>query len=178
MHRAIIFLIAVFLLVTCQSDQRSARAAEEARIEKEVTRRVKVEVAQKVDALEQKYSVRQAELRTIRAVGFILLAGGSLGSLIWLQRNHAYVPPQPGERNLQMPTWLDHFRLPSTRVLDLQPQQPQPSIISPAPPAPPAPQDAWNQDNSAAPHHRVRRRRRHRNRTHRNQDHDAPSRDR
>jgi len=177
MQWAIVFLIAVFLLITCQDNDRSARIAEKARIERiekeadqrverEVARRVEAEVAAKADALEQKYRVRQAQLRTIRAVGFILLAGGALGGLIWLQRNHAHVPPQPGERNLQMPTWLDHFALRPNRVLDLPPHQLPPS------PASPAPQDAWNQTNSTPPRRRARRRR-HRNRNrNRNQDHD------
>jgi len=182
MHWIIIAAVALFLLFTCQDSDRSARAAEKARIERiekdanqrverEVAQRVEAEVAAKVDALEQKYGARRAELKTIRAVGFILLAGGALGGLIWLQRNHAYIPPQPGERNLQMPTWLDHFTLPSTRVLDLPPHQLPPS------PASPAPQDASNQTNSTPPRRRARRRRR-RNRNHRNQDYDETPRNR
>ena len=166
MQWAIAIAVALFLFFTCQDNERSARearAAREARMEKDVARRVKQEVARKTEELEQKYSIRQAELRTVRAVGFILLAGGALGGLIWLQRNHAYTPPQPGERNVQMPIWRDHYSLPSTRVIDLPPHPP---ITSPAS------QDTRNQPNSTPPRRRARRRR-HRNQTHRNQDHDA-----
>ena len=187
MQWVVIAAVVLFLLFTCQDNNRSANAAaQKARIEQEaaqrfeqeVARRVEIEVKEKVaekeEALELKYGARRAELKTIRAVGFILLAGGALGGLIWLQRNHAYSPPQPGERSLQMPSWRDHWGLRSTRVLDLPPHQTHPSMTSPASPAP---QGAWNQTNNTPPRRRARRRRHRINRTHRNQDYDATPRD-
>lgn len=173
MQWIIAIAVVLFLLITCNGEQ-SKRAAEEARIQKEVSRRVANEVAQKVAVIERKTNIRQAELHTIRVVGFILLAGGSLGGLIWLHRYRAYVPPQPEERQLQMPTWLDHFTLPFNRVLDLQPPaQPAPSSFLPSP----APQDAWI-DNNTPPRRRRASRRRRRNRNHRNHDYDETPRDR
>ena len=166
-----------------------ARAAERAQIQSEIDHRVELEVAQKlavqVAAIEKKTNARLTELRTVRIVGFILLAGGSLGSLIWLQRNRSYIPPEPGERDLQMPTWLDHFTRPLTRVLDLRP----PSLpVTPAPPVTPAlppaptPRDMWDEPNNQPRHHRESRRHHryhnHRNRNHRDQDHDETPRDR
>ena len=166
-----------------------ARAAERAQIQSEIDHRVELEVAQKlavqVAAIEKKTNARLTELRTVRIVGFILLAGGSLGSLIWLQRNRSYIPPEPGERDLQMPTWLDHFTRPLTRVLDLRPPSlpvtPAPPVI-PAPPPAPTPRDVWNEPNNQPRHHRESRRHHryhnHRNRNHRDQDHDETPRDR
>jgi hypothetical protein len=169
MQWIIAIAVVLFLLMTCNSEQ-SNRAAEEARIQKEVSRRVEYEVALKVADIERKTHIRQAELHTIRVVGFILLAGGSLGGLIWLHRYRAYVPPQPEERQLQMPTWRDHFTLPFNRVLDLQPPAQPASLPSPAPP------DAW-MDNNTPPRRRRASRRRRRNRNHRNHNYDETPRD-
>ena len=174
MQWAVVFVIAVFLLITCQDDKRSTRAAQEARIEREVKQRVEREVAAKTAAIEEKYGVRKAQLRTIRVVGFILLAGGALGGLIRLQRHRPAIPLQSGERQLRTPAWRDHHPVPTTRVLDLQPGPSPASIIPPATPAPP---EAWMDDNT--PPRRRARRRRHRNRNpNRNQDHDATPRHR
>ena len=165
MWKRTILLAAVLLLCGCPKDESATKPskAEQARIEKEV--------ATRVAAAKEDMKVQKDRLKTIRVVGFILLAGGALGGLIWLQRNRAYVPPQPGERNLQMPTWLDHFTLPSTRVLDLPQHPSHPSLTSPAP------QDAGTENTGTPPHRRARRRR-HRNRTHRNPYHDATPSDR
>ena len=116
MQWAIAFFIAMYLLCTCQKEERSSRAAQEARIEQEVKERVEQEVA-----IEQKTNVRQAELRTYRVAGFVLITSGALACLFWLQRTRSYVRSQPRDYNLQVPAGRGHFPVPTTRVFDLQP---------------------------------------------------------
>ena len=148
-------LAALLLLSGCPQEEAKPSRAEEARIEKEVAVRVAV--------AKEELKIQKSRLKTIRVVGFILLAGGALGGLIWLQRNHAYTPPQPHERTLQMPSWRDYWALPSTRVLEL----PRP--------VPRAPLDARVEGEPTPPRRRASRRRhrhRNRNRTRRNQDHE------
>ncbi len=61
-----------FMLAACQEDQKSA---EEARIEREVARRIAAERRQS--------EIRAERLRTLRIVGFLVLSGGALGTIIW-----------------------------------------------------------------------------------------------
>lgn len=117
-------LLAVLLMPGgCRDDpsdpgqsSKSSQAAEAARIEKEVVQRVAV--------VEQDLKVRQTRLHTYRTLGFIVLAGGAVGGLIWLQRHRSSNPAQSQERPLQLTRWWDHYTVPSTRVLELPPAAP------------------------------------------------------
>ena len=167
MHRAILIAIVLFVIITCHKDERAARAAEEQRIQQEVNRRVKIEIAQKEEALEKKYSIRAEQLRTVRTVGCILLAGGSLAGLLRLRSRRSRIPVQPRGPDLETPVRQSHRPEPATRIIDLQPPS------SPASPAPPASQ------GTRTDHNILRRawasRRRYRTR-HRNQGQDEPPR--
>ena len=164
MHWVILIAIALFLLFTCQQDEQAARAAEKQRIEQEVNRRVKIEVAQKEAAIEKKYSVRAEELRTVRTAGYILLAGGSLAGLLRLLYRRSRIPVQPREPGLeiQTPVRRAHRPEPTIRVIDLQP------------PSSPASQGTWMDTNILRRGRALRRH--HRNRNHGNQDQDQPPR--
>jgi len=153
MCKRTLMLAALLLLCGCPKDESDSKPsrAEQARIEKEVATRVAV--------AKEEMKVEKSRLKTIRLVGFILLAGGALCGLVWLQRNHSYFPPQPQERHLQMPSWRDYWAIPSTRVLDL----PQPAQR--------APLDARVEGETEPPRRRApRRRHRHHSRNRRNQD--------
>ena len=128
-------LLAVLLMLGgCREDpsdpgqsSKSSQAAEAARIEKEVVQRVAV--------VEQDLKVRQTRLHTYRTLGFIVLAGGAVGGLIWLQRHRSFNPAQSHEHPLQLTRWRDHYSVPSTRVLELPPDAPTiERIETPAPP--------------------------------------------
>jgi len=114
MRNRILLLAALLMLGGCDDDSRthkSSKSAEEARIEKEVVLRVAV--------VEQNLHVQQARMHTYRTLGFIVLAGGAIGGLIWLQRHRPFNPAQPRDRRLQMPEWRDHYGVPDTRILDM-----------------------------------------------------------
>ncbi len=169
MNRKLILLAAVLLLCGCPEEEAGSKSsksskAEAARIEKEVQQRVAV--------VEKDLKVRQQQLRTIRVVSFVLLAGGAVGGLVWLQRYRSYSPPQPEERHLQMPGWRDHYTVPTSRVLEL----PSPARPAPTLHAPPAPQAARSESDNLSRRRRAsRHRRRNRNR---NQNYDETPRDR
>jgi len=128
MYRRTMLLASLLMLGGCREDppanksSKSSQAAEAARIEKEVVQRVAV--------VEQDLKVRQTRLHTYRTLGFIVLAGGAVGGLIWLQRHRSSNPAQSHERPLQLTRWWDHYTVPSTRVLELPPAAP--TIAPPA----------------------------------------------
>ena len=73
-------ILLILLLAGCNDDTPatpSSKAAEAARIEREVARRV--------SAARLESAVRTSRLRTIRVVGFIVLAGGAVVGLVWLR---------------------------------------------------------------------------------------------
>ena len=148
MRKTTIFLAAQ-LLVACHDDQsggKSSKSAEEARIEREVTQRVAV--------VEKDLKVRQHTLHTIRVVGFILLAGGALGGLIWLQSHHrSFNSAQGMDLADRRPEWSDHYGISSSRVLELPP----PGQSSTSPPR------VTPDERFETTQPRRRRRRRHRN---------------
>ena len=159
-------LLVVFLLAACHDDRsgggggKSSRAAEEARIEREVTQRVAV--------VEKDLKVRQNTLHTIRVIGFILLAGGALGGLIRLQRHRPFSPAQGAEPAVRRPEWRDHYPVPPTRVLELPPPGPAAPSFASSPRVPP---DARIEPDTEPRRRRSSRRRRRRNRN-RNRNHD------
>ena len=163
MHRSILIDIVLFVIITCHKDERASRAAEEQRIQQEVNRRVKIEIAQKEEALETKYRIRAEQLRTVRTVGCILLAGGSLAGLLRLLCRRSRIPVQPREPGLeiQTPVRRAHRPEPTIRVIDLQP------------PSSPASQGTWTDHNILRRGWALRRRHRNRNRS---QGHDEPPR--
>ncbi len=123
MYRRTMLLAVLLMLGGCREDppdpgqsSKSSQAAEAARIEKEVVQRVAV--------VEQDLKVRQTRLHTYRTLGFIVLAGGAVGGLIWLQHHRSSNPAQSHERPLQLTRWWDHYTVPSTRVLELPPAAP------------------------------------------------------
>ena len=76
-----ILLAILLLLAGCHEDpSTSTKSAEEARIQKEVARRV--------EAARLEATVRTNRLQTIRMVGFIVLAGGAVGGLLWVRQRH------------------------------------------------------------------------------------------
>ena len=114
MSNRILLLAALLMLGACREDQsanQSARSAEEARIQKEVARRVEV--------VENDLKTRQVRLHTIRLLGFILLAGGAVAGLLWVrQARFPNTPVRPATRHPVLPEWSDHYQPGSGRVID------------------------------------------------------------
>jgi len=103
------------LLTGCKEDPpatSSAKAAEAARIEREVARRV--------SAARLESSVRTKRLHTIRVVGFILLTGAAVAGLLWLRNRRSPEHPSPQYRiqGTQPPLWNDHYPPGNGRVID------------------------------------------------------------
>ena len=113
--RPIIAMLIAVMLAGCHNDQsagKSAKSAEEQRIEKEVVRRVELAgTAAKA---------RQSTLHTVRLVGFLLLAGGSVAALVWLRQPRSRMP-DPGTRTFHPPQWQDHHPPRTGRVIDFGP---------------------------------------------------------
>lgn len=102
-------LIAALLFMnSCRDDPPSSKATEAARIETEVVRRVKI--------VENDLQIRQHRLRTIRIVGFVLLLGGAVCGLIWVQRPRLMFNPSSLPRTTN---WTDHHPPREGRVIDL-----------------------------------------------------------
>ena len=115
-HRTLL-VAATLLLAGCRDDTASSsKSAEAARIEKEVKRRVEV--------VERDLKVRQTRLHTIRVTGFILLAGGSLALLVWLQHRRGIQPLHLPENLPPVTRWRDHYPVPPARVMDPPPPEP------------------------------------------------------
>jgi len=156
--KEVILLVLILLLNSCLEDESgSAKSAEAKKFEKAVAQRVEKEV----EVIKTDLKVWQTRMHTIRMVGFIVLTGGAVGSLIWLQRNHSYNPGQEPERQLQIarPRWWDHYAPRAGRILELQPQAPQ------LPQAPPAPRAARTEADTP-PRRRRASGNRNRNRNH------------
>lgn len=132
-----VILMILLLLTGCNDDSptQSSKAAEAARIEKEVARRV--------EAARYESIVRNSRLRTIRVVGFIVLAGGAVTGLIWLKNRRFPEHPALHSRHPGMqspPLWNDHYPSGNGRVIDFPPgpANPRPGQ-TPHPPTPPNP---------------------------------------
>jgi len=132
-----VILMILLLLTGCNDDSsatQSSKAAEAARIEKEVARRV--------EAARYESIVRNSRLRTIRVVGFIILAGGAVAGLIWLRNRRSPEHPSLHSRHpgTQPPLWDDHYPSGNGRVIDFPPgpASPRPGQ-APHPPTPPNP---------------------------------------
>lgn len=106
-----ILLAVLLMLAACRDDPPPNNIAEAARIEKEVARRV--------EAARLESSVRLSRLRTIRVVGFILLAGGAVAGLLWVRRTRfPNTTPQFGTQQARLPLWQDHYPPSEGRVID------------------------------------------------------------
>jgi hypothetical protein len=119
MLRAISILLVTFLLPCCRDDETSAKSsksAEAARIEREVKRRVEV--------VEKDLKVRQTRLHTIRVIGFIVLAGGSVTLFVRLQRQRGVLPVHLPESLPPVSQWRDHYPVPESRIIDPDPPEP------------------------------------------------------
>ncbi|MEY3898440.1 MAG: hypothetical protein RLZZ214_3962 [Verrucomicrobiota bacterium] len=118
MFTRIILIVTVLMLGGCRDEPSSSKSAEAARIEREVKRRVEV--------VEKGLKVRQTRLHTIRTTAFVLLAGGSIALLVWLQRQHGLHPTSTSERLAPVTRWLDHYAVSSSaRVIETHPPEPQ-----------------------------------------------------
>ena len=131
--RILLLLAFPLLMAGCKGNPpaaKSSKAAETARIEKEVAKRV--------EAARLESSVRTNRLRTIRIVGFCFLAGFAVAGLIWVQQPQF---PNPQGRIAppvvnRPPQWTDHSRPPTGRVLDLTPTSRTPDVPPPRAPNP------------------------------------------
>lgn len=111
-----ILLIALLTLTGCRDEEaaaRAAKAAEEARIAREVARRVDLEHQVSVD--------RKPLLHTIRVVGFVVLAGGAVSGLVWLRQPRGSIHAGSNTSNYQTlpPQANDHYPVNPGRVLEL-----------------------------------------------------------
>jgi hypothetical protein len=116
--RPLILLAALLLVAGCDDDKSASKSktAEAARIEREVKRRV--------DAAGIETAAAENRLRTIRVIGFIVLAGGAAAALLKLRHPAFSYSP---ERPLGTP-------LPRTsRVIDFPqtPPGPNPTSLNP-----------------------------------------------
>ena len=114
----IILLMTLLILTGCRDDKaraRAAKAAQEARIQREVAKRISTE--------RQALAKSNTRLHTIRVVGFIVLTGGAVTGLVWLQNHRGSNPVRLSASNQQAlpPQAHDHYPVKPGRVLDLQP---------------------------------------------------------
>lgn len=115
MGKKIILLAALLMVSACRDEQVPDKSAEEARIQKEVTRRVGIVETE----LETEFKTRQTTLRTLRTIGFILLAGGAVAGLVWVRQSRfPNTPVRPATRHPVLPEWSDHYQPGSGRVID------------------------------------------------------------
>jgi len=139
MHWAIIAAVALFMLFTCQDNERSAKAkaAEEARIEREVARRV--EVARK------EMAERDALFHTVSWIVLVVLTCGGVAKFIWFRQPRftspvmPVIPVMPTTRAVQYsppayviqqprPQRVDYQAPRAGRVLDLRPAVSSPPV--------------------------------------------------
>ena len=111
----------LLLLSGCRDDKaaaRAAKAAEEARIEREVAKRV--------SGKRQASAERKDMLHTIRLTGFIVLTGGAVTGLVWLRRPGGAGSVRQSVSHQQRPLrqTYDHHPVLPGRILDIQ--QPAP----------------------------------------------------
>lgn len=113
--RGFLLLMALLLVTSCNEDSpssNSSKTAEAAKIEKEV--------AIRVNSARLEAAARDNLLHTFRVVGFILLAGGAVAGLMWVQRP----PPPEGQSPVvrfpetQPALMSEPRRTRSTRVID------------------------------------------------------------
>ena len=114
-------LILVVLMAGCGggsrkgSSSKSAKAAEAARIEREVSHRVKQAGIESTE--------RQTRMRTWRTLGFIVLTGGAVAGLLWVRNPSS--PALPGRsvlsQAIRRPLWSDQPPPRAGRVIDLNP---------------------------------------------------------
>jgi hypothetical protein len=119
MGKKIILILSLLILNGCQEDKSSASTSKSKYNEAEVKRRVEI--------IEDDLKIRQTKLHTIRIIGLIVLAGGSVGLLVWLQRGRGIHSIQTLNNPPPLTHWQDHYQVPDTRVIDIQP--PEPVII-------------------------------------------------
>ena len=138
MHWAIVFLAAIFLLLTCHDNEqaaKAAKAAEEAHIEREVARRVGV--------ARKEMAERDALLHTVSLAGIIVLTGGAVVRILWGRRRPRFVASvMPADRVVQTnrggdiqqirPPWNAYQPPRVGRVIDLRPVVSSPPIQQPA----------------------------------------------
>lgn len=124
MSRHTLLLVTLLILSGCNDDGTSSKnrkSAEAARIEREVARRVQVE--------RLAVSERKSRLQTYRVISYVVLAGGAVTGLLWLQRQRAFGSSQNQSRPLQLQSWTDHFPTPANRVFDnASPVSPPPRV--------------------------------------------------
>ena len=118
MRRPIVFA-AVLMLAGCEDDQ-AAKAAESARIEREVARRVAV--------ARKELARRESRWHAIRIMGFVVLTAGAVAGLMWSRQPR--FPKQTRNTiaplKARPPIWTDHQPHRSGRVIDLQQATPPP----------------------------------------------------
>jgi len=119
MTRHAILLMVLLMLPGCRDDEAADKAAEEAKIEREVSRRVVTE--------RKELSERKPMLRTVRVVGFIVLTGGAVFGLMWLRHQRVSNPVGSRASNYQTPPPQanEHYPVPRGRVLDLRTPSPR-----------------------------------------------------
>jgi len=134
MHWAIVFLAAIFLLLTCHDNEqaaKAAKAAEEARIEREVARRV--EVARK------EMAERDALFHTVSWIFFVVFTGGAVARFLWVRRSRVAAPVMPTDRAVRYsppayviqqpgPQRVDYQQPRVGRVIDLGPVASSPPV--------------------------------------------------
>ena len=140
MQYAIVFFVTMFVICTCHSDERAARAAkvaEEVRIEREVQRRVEV--------ARREMAERDALLHKVSLIGFIVLTGGAVAGFLWVRRPRSaapVAPVMPANRAVQnsqagditqrpRPQWVNYHAPRAGRVIDLRPVVPSRPVGQP-----------------------------------------------
>jgi len=115
MHWAIVFFAAVFLLLTCHDNEQAAKAkaAEEARIEREVARRV--------EKARKEIAERDALFHTVSWIVLVVLTCGGVAKFVWFRRPRFTAPVMPV--------------MPTTRAVQYSPrsyviQQPRPQRVN------------------------------------------------
>ena len=109
-------ILAALLLIVASCRKDDAKPVVSSKVEREVERRMAVVKSDQI--------LRQSQLRTYRIIGFIVLTGGSVAGIVWIQSQRAPVSFAARPRPLQRPSESDHHATHSTRVLDITPCNP------------------------------------------------------
>jgi hypothetical protein len=108
-------LILLVLMTGCREDSGKGSSSEAARIEREVSQRVKQAGIESTE--------RQTRMRTWRTLGFIVLTGGAVAGLLWVRNPNS--PALPGRsvlsQAIRRPLWSDQPPPRAGRVIDLNP---------------------------------------------------------